>query len=103
MCVCRLKEAELYVLRLKVLVTVQCTEVVLSDHLCRCVMYRYIILLQYHIALHSEHIVWWHAAYIARACLPILCLVCCIAFSGRFLLATCYGKWSSNTSDMGSS
>lgn len=103
MCVCRLKEIELYVLRFKVVVRVHCIEVILSDHLCQCGMYRDIILLQSHIAVHSEHIVWWRAAYIACASLPVFCLVCCIAFIGGFLLATCHGKWSSNMSDMRSS
>jgi len=102
-CVCRLKEIGLYVLRFEVFVTVECIEVILSDHLCQCGMYGDVILLQSHIAVHSEHIVWWRAAYIARASLPIFCLVCCIAVIGRFLLAICHGKWSSNMSDVRSS
>ena len=69
MCVCRLKEIELYVLRFEVFVTVECIEVILSDHLCQCGMYRDIILLQFHIAVRSEHFVWWCAAYIACASL----------------------------------
>ena len=52
-------------------------------------MYRGIIVLQSHIAVHSEHFVWWCAAHIARAPVPIFCLVCCIAVNGRILLTIC--------------
>ena len=45
-CVCILKEIELYVLRFEVFVTVECIEVILSDRICQCGMYRGIIVLQ---------------------------------------------------------
>jgi hypothetical protein len=86
---CRLKEIELYVSGFEVLVTVECIEVILSDRLCQCGMYRDIIVLQSHIALHSEHFVWWCAAYIAHVSISIFCVVCCIAVNGRILLTVC--------------
>jgi hypothetical protein len=52
-------------------------------------MYRGVIVLQSHVAFHSEHFVWWRAAYIARAPIPIFCLVCYIAVNGRILLTVC--------------
>jgi hypothetical protein len=52
-------------------------------------MYRVIIVLQYHIAVHSEQFVWWRAAHIARAPIAIFCLVCCIAVNGMILLTIC--------------
>lgn len=88
-CVCRQKGIELYILRFAVFVTVECVEVIPSYCLCQCSLYRDIIVLQSHIAVHSQHFVWWHAAHIACAPIPVFCLVCCVAVNGRIWLTIC--------------